>query len=160
MSANAPLESTAASCDAPGSGNTVIAIDQASMEHTLEPGDRILVGPGTPAVNDLVAMLPPASWSSDRVPFVKRVVGVVGDTIDIRDGGVFRNGSRVDEPFAIGPTTALGDQTRWVVSDGALFVLGDNRPASADSRAFGLVPVENVIGVATLRCGPTASPLR
>ena len=85
---------------------------------------------------------------------------MTGDSIEVRDGKVFRNGTRLDEPFASGPTTAMQDQARWVVGDGDLFVLGDNRPASADSRVFGLVPVDNLIGVATMRCGPTPSPLR
>ena len=160
VSVTAPPQSTAASCDAPPSGDTVIAINQVSMEHTLEPGDKILVAPGTPVVNDIVAFQPPASWTSDPVHYVKRVVGVKGDSIEVRDGNVFRNGTRLDEAFASGPTTTMESQARWVVGDDELFVLGDNRPASADSRVFGLVAVDNLIGVATMRCGPTPSPLR
>jgi len=73
------------------------------------------------------------------------------------------NGTALDEPYlfrnpagVVEPTEA-GDQARWVVPDGDLFVLGDHRQASSDGRAFGPVPVSSVIGRAVLRYWPFAS---
>jgi signal peptidase I len=149
----------AANCDAPGAGS-ILWLLQNSMEPTLEAGDMLLVVSGVPTLGDIVAFMPPAAWTMDPTPFVKRVIGLTDDAIEVRDGAVYRNGDELDEPYTAGPTTASPDQSRWTVAAGQLFVLGDNRQRSADSRVFGLIDVRDIIGIVTWRCGPTAAPLR
>ena len=84
--------------------------------------------------------------------FVKRIIGVPGDHIRIEDGTVFRNGTAVDEPYIHRPD---GRSYRPVtVPPDHYYVLGDNRLASNDSRAWGLVPAENIVGRAWLRYWP------
>ena len=76
--------------------------------------------------------------------FVKRVIGVPGDEVEIRRGTVFVNGQSLDEPYITHPSEA--STARLIVPPGSLFVLGDNRMASNDSRDWGFVPAENVVG--------------
>jgi signal peptidase I len=106
-------------------------------------------------------LLPPASWTDRDEPFIKRVIGLAGDTVEVRpDGRVAINGVAIDEPYlfrddtgVVEPTEASG-QTRWLVPDGELFVMGDHRQDSADSRVFGVIPVSSVIGRGALRYWP------
>jgi signal peptidase I len=143
-------------------------VQQQSMEHTLEPEQYVLVDKLTPRFDtykrgDIVVFTPPEDWVQDNgTPFIKRVIGVGGDTVEIRDGKVRINGTQIDEPylFAEQPgeppqdTNADPDQSKWTIPAGELFLMGDHRMNSADSRAFGPVPVENVIGRAWLRYWP------
>ena len=144
-------------------------VKQMSMETTLEPGQYVLVDKLTPRFDtykrgDIVVFHPPADWvQSEDTPFIKRVIGVGGDTIEVRDDGkVYVNGTAIDEPYLFAsvkggkpdPTPADPDQNSWTIPEGELFVMGDHRADSADSRAFGTVPVENVIGRAWLRYWP------
>ena len=75
------------------------------MEHTLEPDQYVLVDKLTPRFDnykrgDIVVFTPPADWAQDDgTPFIKRVIGVGGDTVEIRDGGVYVNGMALDEPY-------------------------------------------------------------
>jgi signal peptidase I len=139
----------------------LIRQEQQSMEPALEPGDQVLVDPVlNPSRGDIVAFNPPASWVQTGVPYLKRVIGIGGDGVEIRDDGfVYLNGTKLDEPYVYAdngvrqPTTPMG-QSRWLVSSGELFVLGDHRDRSADSRAFGTVPVSSVIGRVAYRCTP------
>ena len=88
-----------------------------------------------------------------------------GDTVEVRDDGiVYVNGTALDEPYTYTndegvpePTEAGADQTRWVVPAGELFVMGDHRQRSADSRVFGTIPIDNVIGRAFLRYWPIST---
>ena len=77
--------------------------------------------------------------------FIKRVIGVAGDTIAIRDGAVYLNGRRLREPYANGPTDGAGEHE---VPPRHVFVLGDNRAQSCDSRIWGPLAVRRIIGVA------------
>jgi len=143
-------------------------VQQQSMERTLEPEQYVLVDKLTPRFDDykrgdIVVFTPPSDWVQDNgTPFIKRVIGVGGDTIKLSDGFVFVNGTKIDEPYiykdeATGlpqPTTADDDVSQWVIPEGELFLMGDHRQNSADSRAFGPVPVTNVIGRAWLRYWP------
>ena len=79
--------------------------------------------------------------------FIKRVVGVAGDQLEFRDGAVFRNGVKLREPYVDGPTDA-GAATRVEVPPKHVFVLGDNRAQSCDSRVWGPLAVRRVVGVA------------
>jgi signal peptidase I len=146
-------------------------VEQQSMEHTLEPDQYVLVDKLTPHFGtyqrgDIVVFNPPPEWAqqADGTPYIKRVIGVGGDTVEIRDDGfVYVNGTKLDEPYLYAeggqaqPTLPTGGQKRWVVPQGELFVMGDHREKSADSRAFGTVPVSAVIGRAWLRYWPFAT---
>jgi signal peptidase I len=137
-----------------------------SMERTLEPGQYVLVDKLTPRFSpygrgDIVVFTPPPGWTEDDTPFIKRVIGVPGETIEIReDGKVYVDGVELHEGYIYAengipqPTVAPASQNRWVVGAGQLFVLGDHRMNSADSRSFGLIDESSVIGRAWLRYWP------
>lgn len=77
--------------------------------------------------------------------YIKRIIGLPGDTITISNGNVFLNGEQLEEPYIAASTRANGE---WQVPGGHLFVLGDNRNNSQDSRNFGFVSMDNMIGKA------------
>ena len=144
-------------------------VQQQSMERTLEPGQYVLVDKLTPRWDaydrgDVVVFNPPSNWTNDNTPFIKRVIGLPGDTVEVRDDGlVYVNGTGLDETYTyknaegVAEPTEAGDQQRWVVPDGELFVMGDHRQRSADSRVFGTIPLGNVIGRAFLRYWPIST---
>jgi signal peptidase I len=80
-----------------------------------------------------------------REPYIKRVIGLPGDLVRIENGSVSINGKLLSEPYL---TVATQQGGEWRVPQGNLFVMGDNRNNSSDSRAWGMVPLENVIGKA------------
>lgn len=141
-------------------------VQQESMERTLEPDQYVLVDKLTPRLDvykrgDIVVFTPPGDWATqDQTPFIKRVIGVGGDKVEFRDGQVYINDRALDEPYLYTdvpgepppPTTAAQD--RWVVPADELFLMGDHRSNSADSRSFGPVPASSVIGRAWLRYWP------
>ena len=143
-------------------------VQQQSMEHTLEPEQYVLVDKLTPRFDtykrgDIVVFSPPPDWArEDDTPFIKRVIGLGGETVEIRDGNVFIDGTELEEPYLFAaapdrptqPTTVPGDEHRWVIPDGELFLMGDHRSNSADSRMFGPVETGQVIGRAWLRYWP------
>jgi signal peptidase I len=144
-------------------------VQQNSMERTLEPGQYVLVDKLTPrwdsySRGDVVVFNPPPAWTNDPTPFIKRVIGLPGDTVAVKeDGLVYVNGVPLDEPYtftnAAGvhePTTSQGAQS-WVVPAGQLFVMGDHRQRSADSRFFGPISISDVIGRAFLRYWPLST---
>jgi signal peptidase I len=143
-------------------------VQQQSMEHTLEPEQYVLVDKLTPRFDtykrgDIVVFTPPPDWvQEDNTPFIKRVIGLGGDTVEVRDGRVVINNHNFDEPYLFAPspsepteptTVPTGDE-RWVIPQGEVFLMGDHRQNSADSRQFGPVPVAQVIGRAWLRYWP------
>jgi signal peptidase I len=136
------------------------------MEHTLEPDQYVLVDKLTPRLDtykrgDIVVFTPPAEWAQDDgTPFIKRVIGIGGDTVEVKRGEVYVNGTALVEPYlfadTIGdpPEPTVANQESWTVPAGELFLMGDHRANSADSRAFGTVPVSQIIGRAWLRYWP------
>jgi signal peptidase I len=141
-------------------------VEQQSMETTLEPDQYVLVDKLTPRFDtykrgDIVVFKPPPDWTSQSdTPFIKRVIGVGGDTVEIHDGKVFVNGKELNEPYVFKqdgkaqPTIAGNDPPLWEVPDGELFVMGDHRQSSSDSRTFGPIEISRVIGRAWLRYWP------
>jgi len=85
---------------------------------------------------------------------VKRVIGVQGDEVDIRDGYVYVNGEKLQEPYAKGETFSGEFKLPVKVGENELFVLGDNRMVSMDSRKFGLINFKQVEGKAIFRVYP------
>ena len=79
--------------------------------------------------------------------YVKRIIGLPGDEIFIRDGKVFINTVELAEPY-ITPSSKTALDQLWHVPEGQVFVLGDNRSNSSDSRSWGMLPLEDVIGKA------------
>ena len=141
-------------------------VEQQSMEQTLEPRQYVLVDKLTPRFDpysrgDIVVFEPPEAWvqGGPKTPFIKRVIGLPGETVEIKDGAVFIDGARLEEPYVydLQPTTASEEPASWVIPDDEVFVMGDHRAASADSRAFGPIQETTVIGRAWLRYWPISS---
>lgn len=142
-------------------------VEQFSMENTLLPEQFVLVDKLTPRWapykrGDVIVFNPPASWSrAGTVPFIKRVIGLPGDKVELRDGKVYVNGKELDEPYLF-PGDGIAEPTdpspdgaqSWALPLGSLFVMGDHRQASADSRAYGPIQTSDVIGRAWLRYWP------
>ena len=173
-------------------------VEQQSMENTISPGSTVVVDKlslffDAPQRGDIIIFTPPASaraeaqlattpnplmgllfGQSEYIPFIKRVIGVPGDTVWVKNyGDVYLNGLRLDEPYvlsgdgtlAIGaplttsipasatcPEQPAGDpQDCWTVGPGQIFVLGDHRDESTDSRVFGPISTDTVIGRVYLR---------
>jgi signal peptidase I len=142
-------------------------VQQGSMETTLLPDQYVLVDKLTPHWStynrgDIVVFDPPANWTeATGVPFIKRVIGLPGDHVQLRDGAVYVNGTKLDEPYVftednVRQTTdpTPGNASEWLVPEGQLFVMGDHRQNSSDSRTFGPIEVSHVIGRAWLRYWP------
>ena len=150
-------------------------VQQKSMFPTIVEGEYILIDKLTPRFSDyqygdVVVFEPPSSsgLTTDGIPFIKRVIGLPGDTVSLENGRVFvtRPGEspvRIEEPYVVreadgstAPTLPRnGDPvTEWVVPEGSYFVMGDNRPESQDSRAFGPIDQELILGRAWLRYFP------
>jgi signal peptidase I len=141
-------------------------VEQQSMERTLEPDQYVLVDKLTPRFDpysrgDIVVFEPPEAWvqGGPKTPFIKRVIGLPGETVEIKDGAVFIDGARLEEPYVydLQPTTASEEPASWVIPEDEVFVMGDHRAASADSRAFGPIQQTTVIGRAWLRYWPISS---
>lgn len=139
-------------------------VERISMQNTLEDGQMVLVDKLTPKLDgyhrgDIVIFQPPVE--DGDVPYIKRVIGVAGDVVELQDGLVHLNGVALDESAYIYQgqrTDPMDGISRWLVPTGSLFVLGDHRGNSSDSRtALGPVPVSSVIGRAILRYWPIAS---
>ncbi len=94
--------------------------------------------------------------------FIKRIIGLPGETITFKDRSVFikdkenRTETKLDEPY-LSQITIPGEKKEVVITEGNYFVMGDNRGFSSDSRAWGLLPKENITGVAKLRLLPFKS---
>ena len=135
-------------------------IPSGSMERTLLVGDHLIMSrigydagiPFThwhiplwrsPKRQQLAIFL---SKDPNAPDLVKRVIGLPGDTLDIRDGSVWINGQRLVENYTTGPTYAYDMHTPIVVPDNCYFMMGDNRGNSYDSRFMGPIPRKNIIG--------------
>lgn len=101
-------------------------------------------------INLINSAFPPA----DEVDYIKRVIGVPGDIVDIIDGAVFINGEKLYEPYAKGFTYPNGGTYPKEVPEGFVYVLGDNRRVSRDSREIGFIPINNIRGKAFFRIWP------
>jgi len=126
-----------------------VRVDGQSMLPTLKDGEFVLVNRlayrvGEPTRGDIIVF---RSTTQLDLDLIKRIVGIPGDELRIGDGQVVVNGLALNEPYINAQPRYSGD---WNVPQGYLFVLGDNRNDSSDSHAWGLLPIQNVIGKALL----------
>lgn len=145
-------------------------IPSASMEPTLEKGDRVLVNKLSYDLHDVnrgdvvVFELPPDQVGEDGIKdLIKRVIGLPGDVIESREGVVYVNDRRLEEPY-LAEGTLTGDATqgnnppiqRQTVPEGTVFVMGDNRSNSHDSRFAdrGPIPIDTIVGRAFVLVWP------
>lgn len=130
-----------------------------SMYPTLEENDRLISNRivyylGEPKRGDIVIIKAPDDPKKD---YIKRIIGVEGDKIDIKDGKVYLNDEEIKEDYIeVGSFTETHIEDSWEVTKDHLFVLGDNRApgASKDSRSFGIIEKDSVKGRASLRYLP------
>ncbi len=130
-------------------------IEGQSMEPNLHDGEYVLIDKVSyllhpPERGDVVVFTPP---NNDR-DYIKRVIGLPGDTVEIKGGHVYVNGTVLDEPYLKVPTNS-GAQV-FHVEAGRYFVLGDNRNNSSDSRSFGSITPQSIVGRAWLVYWPPA----
>ncbi len=149
-------------------------VEGPSMQPTLHAGQRLLTNklafsplvsrafaahdagaettdhPGSPHRGDIVVLQRPGRPDGDNL--VKRVVGLPGETVEVRQGSVYINGELLDEPYVVNHDRSSMAPVRVGVNQ--VFVLGDNRPNSNDSRAFGPVGLESLLGRVWLRYWP------
>ncbi len=124
-----------------------------SMEPTLHTNDRIIVEKVTyrfrpPQRGDIVVV----QVYEGSQPLVKRIVGLPGEEIAIRNGRVYINGQPLEEPYLREPTLGYLPPTR--IPPMHYYVLGDNRNGSSDSRVFGPIPRDRILGRALFRYWP------
>ncbi|NMA53005.1 MAG: signal peptidase I [Peptococcaceae bacterium] len=131
-------------------------IPSESMLPTLNIGDRLLIDKisfhfcGIDRGDLIVFEAPPSSGLQEAM--IKRVIGLPGDTIAIKNGLVYINGDPLDEPYEL--EKPKDDYQAVVIPENSLFVMGDNRNDSFDSRYWGTVPDELIIGKAVARFYP------
>ncbi len=127
-----------------------------SMVPTLEVGDRVFVNKFVyryfePERGDIVVF---DSLAGDGQTLIKRVVGLPGDTVEVQDNLLLVNGEPQEEPYLNEEFPSVGSYGPTEVPQGHVFVMGDNRGNSGDSRVFGPVPLDYVKGEAFLRFWP------
>ena len=125
-----------------------------SMQPLLHTNERLVVEKISyrfhgPRRGDVVVLHDPSGGSE---LLIKRVIGLPGERVTIADGHVFIDGQLLDEPYLDQTTESNGRS--WLVPPLNVFVLGDNRGASRDSRAFGFVPLSEIVGHALFRYWP------
>ena len=134
---------------------TILVGDHFFLDKVAFPGNypqplRALLPHRSVRRGDIIAFKPPASASTDNIPFVKRVIAVGGDTVEMRSRNVYVNGHKLDEQYKIyadySPDTSRDNFERQTVPADSFFVMGDNRDNSNDSRYWGFVERNSIIG--------------
>ena len=127
---------------------TPVRVDGASMDQTLEDGQILLL---YKLANidywDIVVL----DEEKEGEIIIKRIIGMPGDTVSIKDNTVYVNGEELEEDYAYGETS---DYEEITLGDDEYFILGDNRPISKDSRYFGPVKEDEIIGKVIFRLWP------
>lgn len=138
-------------------------IPSGSMEHTLDIGDRVLVNKLSYRLHDLhrgdivVFERPAAEAGDDAIKdLIKRVVALPGETVEGRDGRVFVGGRQLGEPYLPDTIVTTAFQPQHV-PPGHVWVMGDNRASSKDSRFFGSIPESLIVGRAFVRVWPLST---
>ena len=131
-------------------------IESSSMQPNFVDGQFILVSKlsyvlGEPGRGDVVVFNNPRDDSED---YIKRIIALPGDTLEIADGAAVVNGQPLDEPYIENRLPPNERHGPLVIDDGHLFVMGDNRTSSLDSRSFGPLDQDLLVGKAWLRVWP------
>lgn len=131
-------------------------VDGSSMHPSLEDSQRIFINKAVYKIRsiergEVVIFLSPRN---PQKRFIKRIIGLPGDTVYIESGIVFVNGQRLHEPYLPDDYHPHGNMAPLTMSGGEYFVLGDNRPQSNDSRYWGAVPEDHILGKAFYRYWP------
>ncbi len=143
-------------------------IPSKSMESTLHVGDRVLVNKWSYRLHgvhrgDVVVFTRPKDEPASNVnDLIKRVIGLPGDTVTIANNHVYINNQQLNEPYLDPGTVSVAVQGKWActpeapckIPKGQLWVMGDNRTDSEDSRYFGTIPESSVVGRAFFRIWP------
>lgn len=129
-----------------------------SMVPTIEVQDRFLSNKTAYWFNklqryDIIIFKPPARVGS-KDDFVKRVIGLSGETIKVQNGVVYINDKPLDEPYITPDRAPVAQFNAYTIPEGQVFVMGDNRNNSMDSRIWGPLPIENIKGKAWWRFWP------
>ncbi len=131
-------------------------VDGSSMEPNLHNGQRLLINKisynSSPPKRGDIIIFPPPHIANPNKDYIKRVIGLPGETIEIIDGVVYINGSPLDEPYIEEPTN--NNLVPRIIPGNEYFVLGDNRNNSTDSRHGWTVPLSDIVGKAWLSIWP------
>ena len=142
-------------------GLQLIAQDYVIREYCMEPsfqeGQRVLVSKVVykfhePERGDVIVFRPPSPYSPKANHFIKRIIALPGDTVEIKMGSVYVNGSQLHEPYIKEPPKYTFQQ--YKIPEDNFFVLGDNRNNANDSHTGWTVPHRNIIGKAWLSIWP------
>lgn len=132
-------------------------VDGPSMLPTLENGDKLIVNKIGYKVGDFKRFDVIVFHANEHEDYVKRIIGLPGDTVECQRDQLYINGDLIEEPY-LEDEKSLGKQVtgdfKVTVPEGKLFVLGDNREDSKDSRYFGFIDSEQVVGKVSLRYWP------
>ncbi len=131
-------------------------LDSGALLDALPWGDRDsgdVVSASAPERGDIIVLRPPTTSGK---PYIKRVIGLPGERVTFREGLVFIDGQALTEPYIEGAITSCfhGPWCSLTVPDDAVFVLGDNRQDSTDSRFFGTITYDHIIGQAVFSNWP------
>ena len=127
---------------------TQVRVDGASMDKTLENGQILLLYKlGNVKRYDIVVL---DEEIEDEI-IIKRIIGMPNDTVEIKNGKIYVNDEEIEEEYAYGQTS---DYDKITLGDDEYFILGDNRPISKDSRYFGPVKKDEIIGKVIFRLWP------
>ncbi|MEE8582372.1 MAG: signal peptidase I [Dehalococcoidales bacterium] len=129
-------------------------VEGSSMEPNLHNGQRLLINKiaySNPQRGDIIIFPPPHIANSEK-DFIKRIIGLPGELIEIKDGVAYINDVPLDEPYIADNASITMSLT--LIPDGQYFVLGDNRGNSSDSRGGWTVPEEDIVGKAWLSIWP------
>lgn len=126
-----------------------VRVENVSMQPTLQPNEFLLVNRvayklGTPKIGDVIVFHAPGA---DDLDYIKRLIGLPGDTVHIESGIVYVNGQALYETYIADSPNYSGT---WEVPEGQIFVLGDNRNNSSDSHLWGFIAEDAVVGKALL----------
>ncbi|MFM1525066.1 MULTISPECIES: signal peptidase I [Helcococcus] len=127
---------------------SLVSIEGDSMQRTLYQGDKVLIKKIGIGINDLNHDDIISFKGNDDKFYIKRIIGIPGDVIEVVNGKVFINGVQKIEGYIKGVETLVYNQNKWFVTDNEVFVLGDNRlkDMSKDSRIMGNINVKHING--------------